>query len=149
MIKILLLVIFSAIGLSAMAQQSIPQVYEQNAVLHGDTVEFQITLVNAFPFISGEVNGVKGKFMFDTGNMFPIDINDKLVKLPNKKTTGNGVVGSGQSFVVHTNDTIAEVKFANGLVCKNTVHVKSANYNFLKKNIPSRQITLVVYPVVQ
>lgn len=57
----------------------------KNFVPTEDIVVFPITLINAFPFISGEVNGIKGKFMFDTGNQNALDINDNMVELPGKK----------------------------------------------------------------
>jgi len=120
----------------AMAQKSADLVFEHDPVLHGDSVVFSITLVDAFPFISGEVNGLKGKFMFDTGNQSAIDINDNLVVLPKKTKSGSGIVGSGQSFSVNSNDTIAEVKFSNGVTYHNLLHIQSANYNFLQGITP-------------
>jgi len=48
------------------------QVYEKTAELHGDIVVFPITLVNVYPLISGTVNCVSGKFMFDTGSEHPL-----------------------------------------------------------------------------
>jgi len=111
------------------------QVFEKTPELHGDSVVFPITIINAFPFISGSVNGVSGKFMFDTGNRASIDINDNFVKLPNKKVKGNGVVASGQSFKKNVNDTVPEITFTNGLTYKNLENILSGNYDFLQKYI--------------
>lgn len=111
------------------------QVYERTAELHGDSVVFPITLIKAFPFISGTVNGIPGKFMFDTGYETSIALNDNLVELPNKKLQGSGVVGSGQSFKEYVNDTIKEVKFGNGITFRNLEKIKSANYDFLQQRI--------------
>ena len=111
------------------------QVFEKTPELHGDSVVFPLTIINAFPFVSATVNGVSGKFMFDTGNRASIDINDNFIKLANKKMIGNGVVASGQSFKKNINDTIAEIKFPNGLTFKNLEKIVSGNYDFLQKYI--------------
>jgi len=129
--KIICLLLICGTSINIIAQKST----EKNFVPTEDIVVFPITLVNAFPFISGEVNGVKGKFMFDTGNQNALDINDNLVHLPQKKTKGSGQVGSGQKFKANINDTIAEVKLADGSVYKNLLNIKSGNYDFLQNAI--------------
>ncbi|UTN03535.1 hypothetical protein L0669_19635 [Flavobacterium bizetiae] len=129
--KIIYLLLICGSSLTIMAQK----ITEKNFVPTEDIVVFPITLINAFPFISGEVNGVKGKFMFDTGNQNALDINDNLVQLTQKKEKGSGQVGSGQKFKANINDTIAEVKLADGSVYKNLVNIKSGNYDFLQNAI--------------
>lgn len=129
--KIIYLLLICGSSLTIMAQK----ITEKNFVPTEDIAVFPITLINAFPFISGEVNGVKGKFMFDTGNQNAIDINDNLVQLAQKKEKGSGQVGSGQKFKANINDTIAEVKLADGSVYKNLVNIKSGNYDFLQNAI--------------
>jgi hypothetical protein len=131
----ILLFLLSIAMLNATAQRPAEQVFQHKAELHGDSIVFPLTLVNAYPFISVEVNGVKGKFMFDTGLNSGIDINDNAVKLPNKKALNRSQVGSGQSFVKNINDTIAEVKFKNGLTYHNLLNINSANFDFLQNNI--------------
>ena len=133
--KVILIILFYCAQFNALAQQSKNQVFENIPVLHGDTIAFPITLVDAFPFISVTVNGIKGKFMFDTGLASAIEINDNVVKLPGKKKAGTGKVGSGQSFTTNLNDTVAEVKFQNGLTYRNLLNIKSANLDFLQNNI--------------
>lgn len=117
------------------ALQTSAQIFEKAPELHGDTVVFPITLINAYPFISVSVNGVAGRMMFDTGYGTSIILNDNYISLPNKKANRNGVVASGQSFIVNVNDTIGEVKFSNGLIYQNLQNIKSANFEFLQKNI--------------
>lgn len=111
------------------------QVFEKTAVLHGDSVVFPITLINAYPFISGTVNGVEGKFMFDTGTPVSILLNDDLVKLPNKKAKGIGQAGSGQSFKTSISDSIQEIKLINGITYRNLENILSQNFDLLQKNI--------------
>lgn len=119
------------------ATQTRAQVFEKTPELHGDIVVFPITLVNAFPFISGTVNGVDGKFMFDTGSMATISLNDNFIKLPNKKAKGKGLVASGQTYKTSVSDTIPEIKFANGITYRNLEKIISGNYDFIQKYITS------------
>src|SRR5690606_4712843 len=103
--------------------------------LTGDSISFPLTMVNAFPFISGEVNGVKGKFMFDTGKHGALEINNNLVPLSSQKELGDGFVASGQKFKVYTNDTIEEVRLVNYLQFENLQQIESANLDFLQNDI--------------
>jgi hypothetical protein len=73
--------------------------------------------------------------MFDTGLKSAIEINDNAINLPGKKALSKGQVGSGQSFMKSVNDTIAEVKFKNGLVYRNLLNITSGNFDFLQNNI--------------
>ena len=111
------------------------QVFEKTVALQGDIVVFPLTLINGYPFISATVNGVTGKFMFDTGIASSIMLNDNLIDLPAKQVKGTGFVGSGQSFKTNINDTIQEVKFTNGISYKNLENIMSGNYDFLQKYV--------------
>jgi len=103
--------------------------------LTGDSISFPMTMINAFPFISGEVNGIKGKFMFDTGKQEALEINNNMVPLSSQKELGNGFVASGQKFKVYTNDTIEEIRLTNGLHFQNLKQIESANLDFLQNRI--------------
>jgi hypothetical protein len=133
--KIILLFLLSISIPHAAAQQPAEQIFQHTAELHGDSIVFSLTLIDAFPFVSVEVNGVKGKFMFDTGLNSGIDLNDNAINLPGKKAAKKDQVGSGQSFTGNINDTIAEVKFKNGLTYRNLLHINSANLDFLQNHI--------------
>lgn len=143
--KIIFILLLCNLHVCAIAQQSSNQIFENIPILHGDTIVFPITLVDAFPFVSVEVNGIKGKFMFDTGLQAAIEINDNMVDLPAKKKKGIGNVGSGQTFTENINDTIAEVKFKNGLTYHNLLNIASANYDFLQNNITPDCIGYIGY----
>jgi hypothetical protein len=143
--KIIALLLLCSLRFSLLAQQDNNQTFENIPVLHGDSIAFPLTLVDAFPFISTEVNGIKGKFMFDTGLEAAIQINDNMVKLPKKREVSKGNVGSRQTFKLNINDTIAEVKFNNGVTYRNLLTIKSANYDFLQKNITPDFIGYVGY----
>lgn len=121
---------------SILCAQNVEESIIQNEFrLTGDSVTFPLTIVNAFPFISGEVNGVKGKFMFDTGHKGALDINSNMVPLSSPKADGSGFVASGQTFEKYTNDSIKEVRLVNGLHFQNLKQIPSANYDFLQENI--------------
>lgn len=92
-------------------------------------------MVNAFPFIPVTVNGIKGKFMFDTGNGGDIELNSNFIKLKPGKPLGKGNVASGQKFEISMQDTISEVKFDNGLLYHNLLQIKSQNLDFLQDHI--------------
>jgi len=143
--KIIIALFLCATRLSTSAQQPVEHFFEHTPILHGDSVVFPLTLVDAFPFVSVEVNGIQGKFMFDTGLNSAIDINDNAIHLPGKKPLKKGQVGSGQSFIQNINDTIAEVKFKNGLTYRNLLNIPSANYDFLQNNITQECIGYMGY----
>ena len=113
--KIILLFLLVIAILRAAAQQPAQQEFQHGPEFQRDSVIFPLTLVDAFPFVLVEVNGVKGKFMFDTGNKCYIEINDNMVNLPGKRAIKKGQVGSGQSFISNINDTIADATAINTL----------------------------------
>lgn len=104
--------------------------------LSGDVQTFPLRLIDAFPFIEGEVNGQPGKFMFDTGNADDLDLNSHLLKLPAGRPLGQGSVGSGQRFTRAQYDTIASVSLSNGLAYKNIAGVEGNSYDFLEGITP-------------
>jgi hypothetical protein len=143
--KKLLILLLCVVKLHAAAQQPVEPAFENTPVLYGDSIVFPLTLVDAFPFISASVNGLKGKFMFDTGTRSAIVINENAVKLSHMKEIRKGQVGSGQSYILHSIDTISEVKFSNGLAYRNLLNIESANFDFLQKNITPDCIGYIGY----
>ncbi|WP_439490175.1 hypothetical protein [Algoriphagus sp.] len=103
--------------------------------LSGDVVYFPLTIVNSYPFISGEINGVKGRFMFDTGHQGALSINNNIVPLTTQKEIGGGYVGTGQKFRRYTIDSVEKVLLVNGLHFQNLKQTPSANYDFLQNGI--------------
>ncbi|PAW92298.1 hypothetical protein CKK33_01835 [Mucilaginibacter sp. MD40] len=133
--QLLIVLLILSTGLHS-AGQITQHHYEYEPVLHGDTIVLPITLIDAFPFITGEVNGVKGKFMFDTGNQRAISINDHVIDLPKKRLAGKGIVGSGQTFNNSINDTIRQVKLGDEIVYDHLLNIKSGNYSYLEGITP-------------
>src|SRR5690606_7837976 len=135
MTRIVYSLAFIMISTVLCAQEQEESAIQNEFRLIGDSISFPLTIVNAFPFISGEVNGVKGKFMFDTGHKGALAINNNLVSLSSEIETGNGFVASGQEFEIYTNDNVEEVLLVNGLYFEDLKKVKSANYDFLQDGI--------------
>jgi hypothetical protein len=113
-----------------------PPVPSDTFRLSGDVQTFPLRIIDAFPFIEGEVNGRPGKFMFDTGNADDLDLNSHLLKLPTGRPLGQGSVGSGQKFTRAQYDTIANVRLSNGLAYKNLLGVEGNSYDFLEGITP-------------
>jgi hypothetical protein len=135
MIKTIYTLIILMLSTALCAQDvKVPKI-QDHFQLTGDVISFPITIVNAFPFISGEINRVKGKLMFDTGNQNALDVNNNIVPLSSQKEKGEGYVGSGQKFKDYINDNIENVQLVNGLHFKNLKNIHSANYDFLQNNI--------------
>jgi len=104
--------------------------------LRGDVQAFSLRLIDAFPFIEGEVNGQKGKFMFDTGNSLTLIPNNHLLKLPPGQPLGQGFTGSGQHFTRMLHDTIARVSLSNGLSYQDLLKIQSIPFDFLEQLTP-------------
>lgn len=59
---------------------------------------------NGHMLIDGAVNGVAGKFLFDTGTEFPFFLNNHFLALSKDHLLGRGHAGSGQEMVLYTQD---------------------------------------------
>jgi hypothetical protein len=143
--KLILFISLYCIANVSVAQNGNKEVFDHIPILHGDSIVFPITLINAFPLISGEVNGIKGKFMFDTGSPTTISINDNFLSLPGKKEVHKGIVGSGQTYMINTNDTIYSIKLPSGLEYNDLLNIESGNYNWLQEKITPDFIGYIGY----
>jgi len=121
--------------ISLFSQAMAQNIYRNYALLHGDIQEFPLTLINAYPFLDASVNGVRGKFMFDTGNLNALTLNSHAVPLKAGKLLGTGNVGSGQTFSTFIQDTVNEVRLGGGLIYQNLLQIESENMDFLQDHI--------------
>ena len=64
--------------------------------LDGEKVVIPFTLINDWIFIDGEINGTKGRWMFDTGAAKSGSMNSLKVDQDDGKVIRTGFVGSGQ-----------------------------------------------------
>ena len=107
-------------------------------ILTGDKITLPITIIDAYPMIAGEVNGVKGKFFFDTGLKDAIQINENVAPLDKDKMKlyRESITGSRQVFKMFMNESIKEVKLINGTTFENLKNIESANFQHIQ-NITS------------
>ena len=77
--------------------------------LQGDKVVLPIVMVREFPFIEGEISGVKGKLMLDTGADQALAVNDHRVPLADGRPNGTGHFGSGQVFQTRMNPVVSDI----------------------------------------
>lgn len=81
--------------------------------LTGSTITLPIELVRGYPFIEGEIAGVKGKLMLDTGIQRALTVNDHKVLLRGGARVGTGFFGSGQTFEVRRHATVKGIRVGN------------------------------------
>jgi len=104
--------------------------------LEGDVVKIPVDLINDWPFINGEINGVKGRWMFDTGNSKAFSIHSKKVVGVESKVVGSGFVPSGQKYEVLEYPLIDQVKVGTN-EHKALKNIKGNNFDFLEQISPS------------
>jgi hypothetical protein len=98
------------LSLSAAGQMPPAPVRAAEARLPDDTVTLPFTMVREFPFVEGEIQGVRGKFLLDTGMRDALVINDHRVPLTGGEQIGSGFFGSGQTFVVRLNQSVRDLR---------------------------------------
>jgi hypothetical protein len=103
LIKILLFIVINTS--STIYAQENKRIY-----LEGDMVKIPVDLINDWPFINGEINGVKGCWMFDTGNSKAFSVHSKKVIGVESKVLGSGFVASGQKYEVLEYPLIEQVQ---------------------------------------
>jgi hypothetical protein len=65
-------------------------------------------LVDGLLIIDGQVNGVSGKFLFDTGTHFPFFLNNHRLLLSRDTFLARGTTASGQELVLYQQDSPVE-----------------------------------------
>lgn len=100
--------------------------------LEGDVVKIPVDLINDWPFIDGEINGVKGRWMFDTGNSKAFSLHSKKVVGVESKVVGSGFVASGQKYEVLEYPLIDQVKVGANEY-KALKNIKGNNFDFLEQ----------------
>lgn len=103
--------------------------------LEGEVVKIPLTLINDWPFIDGEINEVKGRWMFDTGNSKAFSIHSKKMTGVESKVIGSGFVASGQKFEMLEYPVVNEVKVDTN-VYKDLKNIKGNNFDFLEQISP-------------
>ena len=124
-IKKLFFLIVVVIHFRGYAQES------KRIYLEGDEIKIDVAIINDWPFIDGEINGVRGRWMFDTGNSKAFSLHSKKVTGIEYKVIGSGFVASGQKYEVLEYPQINQLKVGSNIysVVKN---VKGNNFDFLE-----------------
>ncbi|MGB9989357.1 hypothetical protein [Pseudoduganella rhizocola] len=76
--------------------------------LRAEIVTLPFVMVREYPFVEGSVEGVRGKWMLDTGLEIALAINDHRVPL-DTTSTGDGQFGSGQKFAIRRAPVVRQV----------------------------------------
>jgi len=92
-------------------------------------------LIDGYIFIDGQVNGKKGKFMFDTGTPFAFFLNHHFVPLAKDKYLSAGQAASGQSIVLHTQNRAVSIKLADQIQFDGLKSVPHSNFDFIQNNV--------------
>lgn len=103
--------------------------------LPAKTVTLPIVMVREFPFIEGEIAGVKGKLMLDTGMQDGLVINDHRVPLTGGAKIGTGHFGSGQTFDIRLHAAVPDIRVGN-LRHLRATNVRSQDARMLEKITP-------------
>ncbi len=77
------------------------------------TVVLPMVMVREFPFVEGQIGGVKGKFLLDTGMQDALVINDHRVPLHGGQKIGTGFFGSGQTYDVRLHEAVDDIRVGN------------------------------------
>lgn len=81
--------------------------------LEGKTITFPLVMVREFPFIEGEIAGIKGKLMLDTGMRDALVINDHRVPIAGGRMIGTGHFGSGQTYEVRLHSMVQNIRIGD------------------------------------
>lgn len=103
--------------------------------LTGEEVTLPFTLARNIPFIDSEVNGVRGKLMFDTGARSALSLNNRRIPLSGGTDAGTGFFGSGQTFTILLHERVGPIRVGD-LTFESAMQVESQAAELLEKITP-------------
>lgn len=93
-------------------------------------------LIDGMPVIDGAVNGIEGKFLFDTGTHFPFFLNNNRLPLSKDTFLAQGTTASGQELVLYLQDQpIESVELANQLRFEKLQSLPHTNWSFVEHGL--------------
>ncbi len=104
--------------------------------LKGDMVSIPFVMVREFPFVEAEINGVKGKLLFDTGASEALSLNQNHLQLPEGRVIGQGRFGSGQSYEMVLRPGVDNVRLPGGLTYNRVTTIRSQDARQLERITP-------------
>lgn len=99
--------------------------------------------IDGYIMINGNVDGVRGRFMFDTGTPFAFLFNNNSVNLISDEFIGSGQAGSGQLITIFKQQKSVLVNLFYGVIRQEWPDVKHADFEFIQKGILSDFIGMV------
>lgn len=112
------------------------------------SISLPFHLIDGFILIDGEVNGKKGKFLFDTGNPEGLLLNNNFLDLKKENHLGNGETGSGQQLIIYQSD-ISKVEIINQITWNNLNNVKHADFGFIEEHMTKDFIGFLGYEFIK
>lgn len=102
--------------------------------LQAESVTLPFVMIREFPFVEGSVEGIRGKWMLDTGLELALAINDHRVPLETA-VSGGGQFASGQKFAIRRAPVVTGVSVA-GLVFPRVTTVQTQDATQLERITP-------------
>lgn len=99
---------------AAIDQRSPPAAEQAPEIrLDAETVVLPFTMVREYPFVEGEIAGVTGKLLLDTGFEEALALNDHRIPLNGGVKVGTGFFGSGETFDIRQQASVDNIRIGN------------------------------------
>jgi hypothetical protein len=105
-------------------------------------------LVDGYILIDGEVNGKKGKFMFDTGTPFGLLLNNHYLELEKKEVVTSGNFGSGQIWDVYL-DSVKETKIGTQVSYEKLLNIPHSDFSYVQEGIVQDFLGFIGYDFIK
>lgn len=106
--------------------------FEQGFAPGLDVSVWPLQIAHGYPLVRGEVGGVKGVFMIDTGTPWGLLLNSARIKLPDAAYVLTATAGSGQKFDVSRASTMPAIRI-HGQTWAQVREVNSADLSFIEE----------------
>lgn len=106
--------------------------FEEGFAPSQDLTVWPLQVAHGYPLVRGEVGGVKGVFMLDTGTPFGLLLNRARVKLPDATFVSSGAAGSGQKIDVFRSAAMPAIHL-HGQSWPQVRQVFSADLDFIEQ----------------
>ena len=103
--------------------------------LSAKQISLPFHLLNGFILIEAEIDGKKGKLMFDTGSSDFISLNNNyLTNLDKKNKIGEGAVSSGQKMTIYES-RVDKLSLGYDCTIESVGNIMHGNYDFIQEGI--------------
>lgn len=93
-------------------------------------------LLNGYIMMDANVNGIKGKMMFDTGTEFPFFLNNFRIPLGKDTLLGKGKTGSGQEVVIYRqNGAIKNIDLSQSIHLTDVKELPHNNFYYIDEGL--------------